>query len=202
MVEFEKYAAIKDFYCICYFGPNDEYLVQLRLLKSCIEKHFSGIRIFIGCRDDKTQIAKCDDVLSLSELKEKRLDFGHIRELTFKGKSHPIEDFLLESGISNFVIQDELQETYTQKCIILSEGMYPTASLDAKTIDKLKKSAENQGFYVDESGDASNVGLVIGVECPQIYEAAAQGVRTWLCPTGIGTKLFQKMFPKAEVLNF
>jgi hypothetical protein len=201
MIEFPKYVNIKDNYCVCYFGPADEYLLQLSLLKPVIESQFGDINLFIGCRDEKIDKLNCDSVLKLSELKLKRLDFGHIREIKYNGLTHPVEDFVNESNMQNIVVCNELKKQHTTKCVIVSKGNYPTVSLDSKKIETLKRMAASEGYSPEVDGDISEAGLVMGVESYDLFLAASQGIKTRLVKTGIGHNLFKKMFPKGDLMN-
>ena len=98
MIGFEQYAKVKDKYCICYFGYNDEYLTQLALVKPVIEASLPGIEIYLGCKDDKTHLL--ENPLKLSEIKIRRKDYAYVRELKFNGRTHPVKDLLRECGAS------------------------------------------------------------------------------------------------------
>jgi hypothetical protein len=202
MIEFVKYAKIKDSYCICYFGLSDEYLIQLKLLKNIIEKNYKKIKIFIGCKDEKYSIFENKDyILKLSELKSRRFNFGYIREIKFNGRTHPIEDLILESEISDITVCSELKKEYTRKCVIVTKGNYPTICLTDDRVQKLKKIASVEGFDVCIDECISDAGMVMGVESPDLFQAASQGTRTKLYPSGIGTNLYKLMFPKGEILR-
>jgi hypothetical protein len=202
MIEFLKYAKIKDSYCVCYFGLSDEYLIQLNLLKNIIEKNYSKIKIFIGCRDEKYQIFDNKDyILRASELRMRRFDFGHIRELRYNGKTHPVEDLIKESEISDLSVCNTINNEFTTKCVIVSKGNYPTVSLTNDKIEKLKRIATSEGFNPLLDDSIHNAGLVMGVESVELFQAASQGIKTRLCPSGIGTNLYKSMFPKGEILS-
>ena len=94
MIGFEQYAKVKDKYCICYFGHNDEYLTQLQRVKHLIEEALPGIEIYLGCKDDKVHLLQ--DPLRLSQLKISRKNYAYIRELKYNGRTHPVKDLLLE----------------------------------------------------------------------------------------------------------
>lgn len=95
-MSFEQYAKVKDKYCICYFGYNDEYLRQLRLVKPLLEGALPGVEIHLGCKDDKTHLLAGCDPLKISEIKVRRKEYAYIRELKFNGVSHPVRDLLEE----------------------------------------------------------------------------------------------------------
>lgn len=202
MIDFNKYAKIKDNYCICYFGPSDEYVFQLKLLKPVFEREFPGIKIFIGCRDDKTNILDgCNDILKVSDLKMRRFEFCHLHEIRYNQKTHPIEDFLVESSIRNVAITNEVKKEHTNRCVIISQGSYPTVSLTSTQIDLLKRQVVSEGFEPVISNDIEGAGLVIGVESLGLFKAASLGIKTKLVPTGIGARLYKLMFPSGVVLH-
>lgn len=202
MIPFTKYADIKDRYCICYFGPNDEYLFLLKILKPIIEKKFQNLKITIGCKDDKVNFFEIkDDFLKMSDLRSKRFDFGYIRELKFNGTEHPIEALIKECQINECAVATALQEDYNNKCVIITQGNYPTLSLDKRKLNILEKIAKEEGFdpVIDEN--VKGAGFVMGVESYGLFEAASRGVRTLLWPTGLGTNLYKLMFPKGEIIS-
>jgi hypothetical protein len=201
MIAFPKYVSIKNNYCVCYFGPVDEYLLQLSLLKPIIEEQFKGINFFIGCRDEKVAKLNGNSILRLSELKVKRFDFGHIREIAYNGSSHPVEDFINESNLKNIVVCDNLKKEPTEKCVIITKGNYPTVSLDSKRTQVLEKIASSEGYRPEVDGNIEGAGLVMGVESYDLFYAASQGIKTRLVKTGIGHNLFKNMFPKCDLLN-
>lgn len=200
MIEFTKYAQIKDRYCVCYFGPAEEYVLQLMLLKPVIEEKYQGVQIFVGCRDESANLFPNNNfVFKHSDLRTRRFDFGHIKELRFNGKTHPIEQFLEESNILNYAINTNLQIEKTSRCVILTKGCFPTISLNDDQVEKLVRIAKSEGYDVEIDQPVQNSGLVMGVESFGLFQAASQGIETKLIPTGFGTELYKKMFPFAKL---
>lgn len=199
MIGYAQYSKVKDNYCICYFGHADEYLIQLKLLKDVMKTNFQGLNIYFGCRDEKVHLL-CDcSVLKITQIKARKADFAHIKELKADGQSHPVEDLLLGSGVTNMFITDK-QESETTKCIIVTKGVFPTGNLGENQIKSLETMAKDQGYCVSiDEKNVEGAGWVIGVESPQLFEAAGRGVRTTLVPTGVGTRLYKNMFPNGEV---
>lgn len=203
MISFTKYAKIKDFYCLCYYGNSDEYLLQLLLIKPFLENRFSGIKIRIGCKDDKKNMLFANNELFLSQssIVSERLNFGYVREIRFNGKIHPIEEIIKECNIDNFTVVSDLQKDYNNKCVIITKGNYPTVSLEQDKIKILKSIGSQEGFECFLDDDVSDAGLVMGVESWGLFEAASRGVRTKLWPTGLGTWLYKTMFPRGEIIK-
>ena len=201
MISFTDYSKIANNYCICYFGHSDEYLVQLRLLKPILEKEFSDLNIYIGCKDEKTHIlGDCRNILKLTELKIRKKEFAYISELKYNGSTHPIEDLMVDSKIRNFAIPTQ-QTDKTHKCVIVSNGSYPTTPLEKLKIENLKKIAITRNMSYELDTDIKGAGLVMGVESVQLCEAAANGIETILIPTGVGARLYQCMFPQIKILS-
>lgn len=199
MIKLEQYARVKNNYCLCYFGHSDEYLVQLRLLKPTLEKHFPGLNLCFGCKDDKTHLLRgCEPILKVSEIKVKRHNFAHIREIRMKD-NHPIEDLLVESGITNFVIRESVLPKSTDLCVIIKDGAYPTKPIERNDLERLKAWVTHQGYRVEVGKDTTDASWIVGVESVALFEAAAKGIRTTLVPTGVGTRLYKLMFSKSEV---
>jgi len=201
MISFTEYSKIANNYCICYFGISDEYLLQLKNLKPILEREFPDLVIYIGCKDDKIEFLKeCNHVLKISELKIRKNDFAHISELRCNGSTHPIEDFIISAGLTNFGLQPETPEK-TTKCVIITKGSHPTKPLEKDKIEKLKRIATSKGMYCECDTDVNNSGLVMGVESVGLWQAASAGVETHLIPTGAGTRLYKLMLPKINILH-
>ena len=201
MMRLDQYSKVKDNYCLCYFGYSDEYLVQLRLLKPIIEKKFKGLNVCFGCKDDKAHLLKgCEPVLKASEIKAKRHMFAHIRELKYH-KLHPVEELMKESEITNFAFRSIINPPKTNICTIVKDSSYPTTPLTSTQIEQVQQMVSKEGFEPVISHDWENVGWVVGVESVPLFEAAARGTRTTLIPTGVGLRLYETMFPNAEVLH-
>lgn len=201
MISFTEYAKIANHYCVCYFGPSDEYLIQLRLLKPILEKEFPELNLYIGCKDDKIHFLNgCDQVLKLTELRSRKTEFAHISEIKFNGQTHPIEDFVVGANIANFALSIPVMEK-TYKCVIVTKGAFPTKPLEQHKIDKLKKIADSQNMDWEIDGNITGAGLVMGVESVALYEAASQGIETGLVPTGVGTKFYKHLFPNGKIIN-
>jgi len=175
--------------------------VQLKNLKPILEREFPDLVIYIGCKDDKIELLKeCNHVLKISELKIRKNDFAHISELRYNGSTHPIEDFIISAGLTNFGLQPETPEK-TTKCVIITKGSHPTKTLEKYKIDKLKRIATLKGMYCEYDTDVNDAGLVMGVESVGLCQAAFSGIETHLVPTGVGTRLYKSMMPKINVLN-
>lgn len=204
MIGLEQYGKIYNNYCICYFGYADEYLVQLRLLRPTIERKFPGLNLYIACKDEEKRNKYLNgDPKSFTkdQLRANKNDFAYIHELVFSANSnqHPVEKFLADSEITYYAVQSELQETHTSRCVIVPRSLRPTKDLTELHVKKLSIFAQKQGYYVEVSNDLRGAGLVIGVESPTLFTAASMKIKTMLVPTGLGTHLYKKMFPSAEV---
>lgn len=196
MINFNEYARIKDRYCLCYFGPSDEYVVQLMLLRPVIERELPGLEIHIGCKDE---LANFPRSMKLSEIKVRRSEFAHIKDVRFNGKTHPIEDLLNESNIQNWDVSVPIQEDHTVKCVVITRGNYPTKPLESRQIEACRKMFKN--YEVEIDGNIDHAGMVIGVESKELFLAASRGVRTKLIPTGIGSCLYKRMFLNQETVH-
>lgn len=94
-----EYAKIKDKYCICYFGPDEKIIRQLKYLRPILEKTFPTTEVYI-CMKDHFVSENEEKVLKYSKIQENRRSFAYIRELTFNMKDDPIIEFLKESQLS------------------------------------------------------------------------------------------------------
>ncbi len=202
MIDLEHYARIKNNYCIGYFGNSDEHLIQLKLLRPCMERKFIGLNIFLGCKDvSYGYLQDCDKVIKLSEIRKRKREFAHIKELRFDGKSHVVYQFLEKCDLTSCPVVIEEHPVCTDLCTIVTQGSYPTKPLVKKQIDVLKRVARDKDYTVEIDGPIDNAGMVAGVESTKLYDAASRGIKTILVPTGLGERLYESMFPNNEVLR-
>ena len=194
------YAQIKDNYCLAYFGNNKEILIQLKLLRPFMENTFPGVKVFIACREDALYLLKNEErIISKNELKESKNMFGYIRELLCDMQTHPVEEFMKESDIPygpicNLKITDG-------NCVLLTNGIIPVKPLNGSQIKQAIEFCKQSGQEPIINGSIEKAGWVVGVECDQLYQAAALGIKTTLIPTGFGENLFKKMFPDGQILR-
>lgn len=182
-------------------GHCSEYVVILRLLRPYIEKQFPDLNIYLSCRDEFYHIFNNEkNILTREELRANKRNFGYIRELKI-GSTHPIWDLLRESNIEIPTISIEAN-SLTRLCLFVTDGSLPTKSLNSEQIKKCKSYITQLGYQISSKNSTDDVGMVCGVECEQIYDAASKGIKAALIPTGLGTNLFKNMFPKAEILKF
>lgn len=200
-VKLSTYSKIKNNYCICYFGRANEYLLQLKLLRKRIELKYPEINLFIGCKDEVVNLLNGDNkVILLSSLKVAKFTIAHIREIRTSSEFHPIERFCKESFVDFTNLQD-ISESPTRVCHICPGATYPSSNLTDSQITYFKSYAKNRGFEVKIGGRTESSGWVIGPENEFVFGAAANGVRTTLVSTGLGTEFFQRMFPKIEICD-
>lgn len=201
-----KYNSIKENYCICYYGLNKEYLVQLKLLRPFIEKQFEGLMIYICCSDDGMYVLKEQKrIFPKSKLNEFRDSMSYIRTLENSLESHPIEDLLKESGIECPTVNVPERNIESKKCALLTNGVGPVRSLTGRQISLIAEDFESRKFQVFINPSLEEImrdfEIVVGVENVALYESACNGVKTHLVPTGIGKNLFNSMFPSNEVIR-
>lgn len=202
MMQFSKYAKVKDRYCLCYFGHSDEYLILFKIICPLLEKAMPGLKLTFGCKDDKIDlVSDCDSIMKLSEIKVRRDDFGHLKEMRYNGKTHPVEDLIKECGVRQLAVSTQPRVAHTTKCVIVTKGNYPTIQLNQKQVMILKRIASEKGYNPEIDTSVKDAGLVMGVESVDLFQAAHQGIQTKLAPTGIGTWLYSNLFPSGEVLH-
>lgn len=200
MISLAKYSKIKDNYCICYFGNCHEYLVQINLLQSAIVRRFPELHIYISCRDEYVNLLQGSNIIPISLLKSQKENFAYVKEIRFdNSEHHPVEKFMKDSDVHDLCVNNKLNEEYTVKCVLITKGVYPTKSLMHDQMLKAERRIIDEGYEMDINGCVDNAGWVIGVESADLYKSGAQGIRTTLIPTGIGTNLYKKMFPVGEI---
>jgi hypothetical protein len=204
MIPLPEYVKIKDNYCIVYFGNCKEYIVQLRLLRPIMEKTFAGLQVYLACKDEYMYLLNNESkTLSASSLKTQKQKFAYIREIYTEINKHPVEELMLESEIPfqpicNNTIHPELIKG---SCLLLTTANPPTRSLNANQITHALDYIRKQGCQAHLNKRIDDFDWVVGVENENLYEAASQGKKVTLIPTGFGENLFKKMFPASEILR-
>lgn len=156
------------------------------------------MNIFISCKEEYIHILGDEKSIPMGKLKSMRLKFAHVYEFIIGNRIHPIEELLNECDIKECIIEVPQIEP-TDKCVIISEGSYPTKNLTKPQISKLKNMAMMENYKIGEGLEGA--GWVIGVESEELFEAAGKGIKTTLIETGIGTNLYKKMFPQGKVMS-
>lgn len=201
MIPLDQYNKIRNNLCLYYPDFSGEYVMQILCLRPYIERELQGLQLFVCCRDELMYLSEWyDKILSMSQLEERKSEFAYIRQLTCNMFDHPVLELLEESEIPFFDVRVPSPDL-TMKCVIAPEGNLPTKCLTEDQIERAKTTAINQGYRVEVSYDIEGAGWVIGVENEQLFLAASRGIPTSLVPTGVGTRLYQKMFPKGEILD-
>lgn len=207
-----EYIKIKNNYCVCYFGHDASYLVQLRILRPYIEQALPELRLTICCNDQYVYLFEGEPrVIGRSQVVDRKKEFAFIRELTSDNSHHIIERFLEESKIP---IPALPQDNKDGICLVCPEGLPPTKSVPTQ---KLTDYAKKLGYDPVVVGSDINVSMneianrpsgeerlklakgvrhYIGVETDLLYLSGFYGAKTTLVPTGIGTSMYKKMFPK------
>lgn len=185
-----RYNEIKDQYCIAYFGHCNEYILLLKHLRPTFEAQFPGVTIHLAVRDTHLKLLGGEQHISSETMlyKEKHR-YAYIYELKGDVNTHPVEQFVEESGI--VVDKIPLQNNGSNRMVICAKGMYPTPTLEHEQIQKLK--AKNSLYIAEVDTDVKNAGLVVGTGNETFYRAALAGIPTMLvdCP---GAKLYAKLF--------
>ena len=112
------------------------------------------------------------------------------------------KDFLKSIGFNADLIGGFVPN-YAEKEMFLcaiSEGYLALTFPHELTHLIFKEIAGKNGYFVEINESVTDAGWVIGVECEDFYKAAISGTRVSLVPTGFGTKFFQWLFPKGEIL--
>jgi hypothetical protein len=199
-MKLEKYANIKDCFAISYLGRSGEYLVQLLAIRPYLEKKLPGIQIFLIYRDSYAHLLNgADRSVKVSEFD--KTQFIGTKEINYDGnRRHPVELLLKEAEIENCIIEASTPP-HTTKCVIVTKGNYPTVDLTKQQTAELEKIATSRKYDVEFDTDVKSSGLVMGVESEGLFLAAVAGIETILVPTGIGERLYGRMFPNAKILR-
>lgn len=165
-----------------------------------MEKAHPGVLVYIACRDSAIDtLSREPRVLKQSEMNKE--EFGYVRELMCDMQCHPVEQFMKESNIPCGPVPTKPNKK-TGKCVLVTQGMLPTRSLNQEEIQSYKKHMLAEGCNLSVDGDVTDAEFVMGVESASVFQAAADGARTVLIATGFGENLFKCMYPRNTVLKF
>jgi hypothetical protein len=208
MTAFNYYMKIKDKVCVSYLGHSPEYLIQLRMLRKSLEKEFPGSLFHYLCKEQHLPYLHGDRSYSSSIIES---DYSYTLRISYNGNKsiHPILDLIQSSNIK--IEKRPVSKSITSNGIICPEGNFPTVSLSADMIPKLKKWITGRGFKPLVVGTSINetqlaidirpsvheriqmartAGFVIGVECDMLYEAIDAGIPTAIVGNSDLYKLF------------
>lgn len=176
--------------------------MQLLYLLEAVEKELPGIEIHIACKPQlsylRDHFKSGNRLITGKELDTLKNDFSYVRELKCDLQHHPVEALLNESDLNLSSLLPPEPQSPTRKCIICGSSLPPTKNLPS--IDHLVKKAIKEGYEPTTEQKIEGAGWVIGVESEILFLAAAKGIRTTLIPTGVGTELYHRLFPKNEIL--
>lgn len=166
-----------------------------------MEQTFPGVQVYIACREDSTYVLRGEErILTKNELKDSRHLFGYVRELLCDMQSNPVEEFMKESDIPCGPVK-ETPRGSSGRCVLVTNGVLPVKSLTGDQIKAAIQYIRGQGCEPDLNDTIDNAAWVVGVESESLYQAAANGLRVTLIPTGFGKNLFKKMFPTGQILE-
>lgn len=165
-----------------------------------MEKTFPGVKIYISCRTDCMYLFEEEErVINREELNENKNKFAYIRELLCDMQSNPVEEFMKESEIPYGAIIENEKFSKTS-CVILTNGNLPVKSLTENQLNQAILHAKKNGCNPEINKSIDKIDWIIGVENEDLYKAASQGKKVTLIPTGFGENLFNRMFPRSEIL--
>lgn len=78
MIDFTQYAKVYNKYCLAYFGSTKSVLEELLKIRVVLEDALPELEIYICC-DDQFYVG-ADKTIPKSKLKNKKNEFGYVRE--------------------------------------------------------------------------------------------------------------------------
>jgi len=197
-----KYREVKDKFCVCYFGPCNEYVALLLGLRPLVEAELPGLRLYIGCKDDLCGPENTVPQSSVMKMIREPwgTEFGHIREIRCNMQDHPVWQFFKDE---NIYLKPATHKPDPDNRVVqlYPNGTSPTRSLTQGQIDAITRKYTKMGYVVRQNGPWSDVGMVVGVESVSLWEAVLAGKSAVLCETGLGTEFFRVICPWGEVIS-
>lgn len=196
---FPSYSKIRNRYCVAYYGPCAEFVLQLLYLRPAIEKELPGLELYISCSDNcRNFISDNTKIIFASEINDRKKEVAYLRELRCDLKTHPVWQWIQESQLTlKFLEPPEQKGIITKTCVICKNFILPTKPIP--DINRLITWITGQGFAISE--DISQADWVVGTENEQLFAAAMRGIKTTLVPTGLGTDLYRNLFPSGELFS-
>lgn len=174
-------------------------MVQLKLIRPIIEKIYTGIEIYLVCKDDAFYLLENEPrTLKKSEYVKER--YGYTRELFCDMHNHPVEQLIKESNVPKLLLRTE-QQKGGKTCCIYPYGAAPTKSLTAEQLEKVKAHIVSKNMHPVINGDLDSAAWVVGVENEYTALAPTKGIKTTLVSTGIGENLYKSLYYGLEVLK-
>jgi hypothetical protein len=200
-VNLTNYSKTKNKVLIGYFGASEEFLCQMLDMRPLIESTLDGLIIYIGCLDQYAHhLEGHPRILKMSELKDRKLDFGKIHEVLCDGVNHSIAQLMSESNIPIKASQ-AAQQSSSKRCLIAPNGNYPTKNMTEAQVSKATALARQEGYSVEFGDDISDIGWVIGVENVATWKAGRDGKRVSLVSNGVGTNFYITTWKQIKVLE-
>lgn len=172
--------------------------MQLLYLRPYIEEQLPGLEIYLCFRQDVEYLVQNHArILYQNEITDKKRDFAHIKILQCNMKQHPILELFSEAQLEIPCFAKQHENYQNKPCIISTNGVTPTRSLNNKEIEIVKALCIHEGFTKGEiivNGDISTAGLVVGVENEHLFLAGFNGVKTVLIESGLGNDFYAKLF--------
>jgi hypothetical protein len=165
-----------------------------------MEKELPGLRIYLACKDSLYHLLQDQDrTLKQSDLatKLKRKNYAYVREIKYNFEEHPIQKLMEESKIP-YPKPPEKQHLTKKGVIAIKSSIGKDMSEDQ--IQRARSILNNKGLIAETTNNLQGAGWVIGVGNETLYEAAFQGIKTTLVPTGIDVEFYKKLF-KGEILD-
>lgn len=94
VIPLPEYAKIKNNYAICYYGTDDKVIESLLLARILIEKKLPGLKLYIGCLQEKEFLVK-------TQIVNKPDKAAYTHNLSDQATIEDVEKLLIESNISN-----------------------------------------------------------------------------------------------------
>lgn len=197
-----RYREVKDKYCVCYFGPCNEYITLLLGLRKQVEDQLPGLQLYIGCKENLCGYEKTVPEPAIIQMTREPwgTSFGHIREIRCNMVNHPVEQFFKESQI-DIKPAEHKPDPGNRVVYLCPNGTSPTRSLTEQHAASLANWYTEAGYIVRKDGPLHDVGLVVGVESVQLWSAALAGKDCVLCDSGLGTALFRVICPWGQVIS-
>jgi hypothetical protein len=93
MIPLSELAAIKNNYCLCYKGFNQDIVVQMKSLRHLIEQKYTSINLFLCCRDELLYLlGENDKNICISNYTKERYAYTHELSEVPKGEN-PVNIF-------------------------------------------------------------------------------------------------------------
>lgn len=196
---FNNFIRVRNKYCCCSFGNNNDYVLMLKHLRPHVEASLPGLQMHIACRDESFYLLQDEPRVTPKSGFDKN-NYSFVREVRPDASDHPIQKLLEESKIPIPIIRSS-SPTPTQKVYVSVQSLYPCRPMTDRERDSIVREIEASGRKCCHDAAYDGVSSVVATEGELLMAACLAGADCTLLDTGVGGNLMRSMFPSLRTIR-